>query len=52
MWVPGGYLVFILMEKVPGKPLDNFWTDNSQVGPAMTRLQRDEVRAAFRKTLM
>ena len=45
MWIPGGFIVFILMEKVPGVPLDNFWSD-------MTRSQRDEVRNAFRKTLM
>jgi hypothetical protein len=50
MWVPGGYLVFILMEKLPGVPPVNFFKP-SDTQPAMTRPQRDEVREAFREAL-
>ena len=50
MWVPGGWLIFILREKVPGvQPLNFFRSGEGQ--PAMTRSQRDEVREAFKKTL-
>jgi hypothetical protein len=37
MWVPGGWLIFILMEKVPGEPLDHFWKPSME-RPAMTVL--------------
>jgi hypothetical protein len=50
MWVPGGYLIFILMEKLPGVPPLNFFKP-SDTQPAMTRPQRDEVREAFKKAL-
>lgn len=50
MWVPGGWLIFILMEKVPGVPLDNLWNSTKE-RPAMTRSQRDEVREAFKEAL-
>lgn len=50
MWIPGGWLVFILMEKVPGVPPFNFFYP-SKDQPAMTRFQRDEVREAFKKAL-
>lgn len=50
MWVPGGWLIFILMEKVPGGPLDNFWKPSKE-RPAMTRYQRDEVRKGFKEAL-
>lgn len=50
MWVPGGWLVFVLMEKVPGVPLNNFWYPSKEK-PAMTRSQRDEVREAFKRAL-
>lgn len=33
MWVPGGFILFILMSKLPGSPLENFWE--------MTREERD-----------
>jgi hypothetical protein len=50
MWVPGGWLIFILMEKVPGVPPLNFFQSSTE-RPAMTRSQRDEVREAFKKAL-
>jgi hypothetical protein len=50
MWVPGGWLIFILVEKVPGKPLDTFWKPSKE-RPAMTRSQRDEVRIGFKEAL-
>lgn len=43
MPVPDGYVAFIIMEKVPGVPLDDFWT--------YPREKRDKIRAAFRKSL-
>lgn len=43
MWFPGGYVVYILMELLPGKPLDNFWL--------LPRKERDQVRKAFRTAL-
>ncbi|PGH33747.1 hypothetical protein GX50_03404 [[Emmonsia] crescens] len=39
--IPGGYIVFIVMEKVPGVPLTDFWTYD--------RPKRDRFREAFRK---
>ncbi|KAK2812028.1 hypothetical protein FQN50_001737 [Emmonsiellopsis sp. PD_5] len=39
--MPGGYIVFIVMEKVPGVPLTDFWTYD--------RPKRDRIREAFRK---
>jgi hypothetical protein len=46
MWVPGGYIVFILMEKLPGVMIkeEDFWTKYSLQ-------QRDEVRVAFQEAL-
>lgn len=41
--VPGGYIVFILMEKVPGKNLENFDTFPLE--------KRDRVRIAFVKAI-
>lgn len=32
MWVPGGYVVYILMEKLPGAPPFNFWVEKDLVG--------------------
>ncbi len=49
-WVPGGWLIFILMEKVPGVSPLNFWKPTED-RPAMTRSQRDEVRAGFKAAL-
>ncbi|EFR01383.1 hypothetical protein MGYG_04390 [Nannizzia gypsea CBS 118893] len=41
--VPGGYIVFIIMEKVPGITLSEFWSYDLA--------KRDKIRAAFRETL-
>ena len=43
MWLPGGYIVYILMELLPGISLDNFWE--------LPRQERDDVRKAFRTAL-
>jgi hypothetical protein len=42
MWVPGGFIRFIVMQKLPGIALsdDIFWS--------LPRAGRDEVRMAFR----
>ena len=50
MWVPGGWLIFILIEKLPGLPPMNFWCATKD-RPAMTLSQRNEVRAAFKVAL-
>lgn len=39
MWVPGGYLFFILMTRCPGKPLENFHKE--------PLAKRNEIRKAF-----
>ncbi|PGH04897.1 hypothetical protein AJ80_08446 [Polytolypa hystricis UAMH7299] len=44
-WVPGGYIVYIFMEKLPGTSLRNFFE-------RFDRTQRDKVRAAFRAAFM
>ncbi|KAL9024858.1 MAG: hypothetical protein Q9196_006210 [Gyalolechia fulgens] len=43
-WMPGGYIVYILMEKLSAQPLDYgpFWNK-------FTSHDRDEVRSAFKK---
>ncbi|KAL8651993.1 MAG: hypothetical protein Q9210_002945 [Variospora velana] len=45
-FMPGGYIVYILMAKIPAQPLDinSFWS--------FTKDERDEVRSAFKKALM
>jgi hypothetical protein len=43
MWLPGGYLVCILVELVPGTSLDSFWD--------LPRDERDHARKAFRVAL-
>lgn len=43
MPVPGGYIVFLLMEKVPGVPLVDFWQNDFE--------KRERIREAFRKGL-
>ncbi|KAL8966176.1 MAG: hypothetical protein Q9197_006132 [Variospora fuerteventurae] len=45
-WMPGGYIVYILMVKIPAQPLDYtfFWR--------MTQNERNEVRIAFRKAFL
>lgn len=50
MWVPGGWLTFILIEKLPGQSPMNFWCATKD-RPAMTLSQRNEVRAAFKEAL-
>ncbi len=46
MWVPGGYIVYILMEKLPGAPPVDFWVEGRY-----SLEERNEIRAAFRKAL-
>lgn len=46
MWVPGGYVVYILMEKLPGIPPLNFWVEKE-----FSLKDRDEVRKSFRAAL-
>ncbi|KAM5458249.1 hypothetical protein MaudCBS49596_000161 [Microsporum audouinii] len=41
--VPDGYIVFIVMEKVPGVPLSNFWKYDLA--------KREKIRAAFRLSM-
>lgn len=43
MPVPNGYVVLILMEKVPGVPLVDFWNYDPN--------KRQKIRAAFREGL-
>ena len=45
-WVPGGYIVYILMEKLPGRDLFDLY----RWGYSLE--QRDEVRRAFREAFM
>ncbi|KAH8811666.1 hypothetical protein F5884DRAFT_855005 [Xylogone sp. PMI_703] len=40
-WVPGGYIVYILMEKLPGITVDNFYFD-------LGREERDVLRGYFK----
>ncbi|KAM5437313.1 hypothetical protein McanCB21832_002022 [Microsporum canis] len=42
--VPDGYIVFIVMEKVPGVPLSDFWEYDLA--------KRDKIRAAFRLSML
>ena len=46
-WMPGGYVVYILMTKVPGQSLDigTFWV-------SFTAQDRQEIRKAFREAWM
>ena len=46
MWVPGGYIVYILMEKLPGAPPMDFWVEGRY-----SLEDRNAIRAAFRKAL-
>jgi hypothetical protein len=43
MWLPGGYIVYILMQLVPGVSLEDFWE--------LPRDERDQARKAFRTAL-
>jgi len=41
MWVPGGYILYILMSRLPGERLRNlFWR--------LDRTERDEIRKSFK----
>jgi hypothetical protein len=42
-WPPKGYVVYILMEMVPGLSLHDFWQ--------LSRTERDEARRAFRPAI-
>ena len=46
MCVPGGYVVYILMEKLPGVHPLNFWAEEY-----FSRRDRDEIRRAFREAM-
>lgn len=43
-WVPGGYVVYILMNKLPGVPVDNI--------AGLPRDERDSLRKAFKESWM
>lgn len=45
MWVPGGYLVYILMEKVPGREVAEIWLDISNE-------EKDSLRKCFKEALL
>jgi hypothetical protein len=40
MWLPGGYIVYILMNKLPGIHIDRI--------ESLPRLERDELRKSFK----
>lgn len=44
MWVPGGYLIIILMSKVPGTCLWDIW-------PELDESEKKLVRASFKESL-
>ena len=46
-WMPGGYVVYILMTKVPGLSLDLFWDERM-----FTPQDRHEIRISFRKSYL
>ncbi|KAL8900637.1 MAG: hypothetical protein Q9207_005596 [Kuettlingeria erythrocarpa] len=48
-WMPGGYIVYILMNKLPAEPLNSntYWR-----GQLFTPEDRNEVRSAFKKAYM
>lgn len=48
-WMPGGYIVYILMNKIPAEPLNynTYWR-----GQLFTKEDRDEIRSAFKKAYM
>ncbi|KAL8993365.1 MAG: hypothetical protein Q9169_006398 [Polycauliona sp. 2 TL-2023] len=48
-WLPGGYIVYILMTKLPAQPLQyrTFWDDS-----IFNRQERDDVRAAFKRSYL
>lgn len=48
-WMPGGYIVYILMTRLQAQPLDinTFWNEK-----IFTKQDRDNVRIAFQKSYM
>lgn len=48
-WIPGGYIVYILMTRLQAQPLDinTFWNEK-----IFTKQDRDNVRIAFQKSYM
>jgi hypothetical protein len=44
-WVPGGYIDYILMEKLPGET-PGYWSGR------MSRAERDQLRESFKKAWM
>jgi hypothetical protein len=44
MVLPGGYIVFILMDKLPGKPILDFWDYDLET--------RNRIREAFKSSWM
>ncbi|KAL8946994.1 MAG: hypothetical protein Q9222_006676 [Ikaeria aurantiellina] len=48
-WMPGGYIVYILMTKLSAEPLDicSYWEEHR-----FAREDRDEIRTAFRKAYL
>lgn len=45
-WMPGGYVVYILMTKLPGQPLGSFW-DEQIFSPRDRQEIRDSFRTAY-----
>lgn len=43
MWIPGGYLMFVVMEKVPGEDLTDHWE--------RPLAERQKIQAAFKEAL-
>jgi hypothetical protein len=46
MCVPNGYIVYILMEKLPGNPPQKFWDEK-----CFSLKDRDEIRKSFKAAL-
>lgn len=46
-WMPGGYIVYILMTKLPGQSLESFWD-----GKKFTLQDRNDIRNSFRKAFL
>ena len=49
LWMPGGYIVYILMSKISAQPLDinSFWNERM-----FTKQDRHDVRVAFREAYL
>ena len=46
-WIPGGYVVYILMTKLPGQSLVTFWDEG-----VFTLQERKQIRESFKKVFM